>query len=84
MGVCSEASTHHKCIFISIAGNAKDAAVDKLRYALITKGLMFLSTYHCFNFPLPHIFGSVETVNEFFSNVRKSLKLRALKSFYCI
>lgn len=38
MGVSSEASTHHKHMFISIAGNAKEVAVDKVRYVVITKG----------------------------------------------
>lgn len=57
-----------------IAGNAKAAAVDKVRYVVITKGLMFPSTYLWLISP----FSFICEWMSFLSNERKSLKLSGL------
>lgn len=68
-----------KCKFISVAGNAKTAAVDKVRYVVITKGLMFLNVLNV-HIPFdssPVLFIRLSRKCEcvvFLSNVRKYSK----------
>lgn len=65
--------TFHKCIFISVAGNDKDAAVDKVKYVR-SRGKMFVSTYQWLIFPPSFVLLCRKCRLMFLSNVRKSLK----------
>lgn len=65
--------TFHKCIFISVAGNDKDAAVDKVKYVR-SRGKMFVSTYQWLIFPPSFVLLCRKCRLMFLSNVRKSQK----------